>query len=124
MNVTGIKLSWVVVKDLKAAIEFYTKVVGLKLVQDSSELGWAELSGPDGSILGIAQENPQMDNKAGTNAVVTVTVEDIEAARKSFLEKGANLIGEVIEVPGHVKMQTFTDKDGNFLQLVESLDEK
>lgn len=122
MNVTGIKLSWIVVKDLKSAIEFYTKIVGLKLMQDISELGWAELSGDDGSILGIAQESPQMENKAGTNAVVTITVENIEAARKSFVEKGANLIGEVEEIPGHVKMQTFTDKDGNFMQLVQTLD--
>lgn len=122
MNVTGIKLSWIVVKDLNSALKFYTQVVGLKVLQESPEFGWAELSGPDGSVLGIAQENPQMSNKAGTNAIVTVSVKDIDLARESFLKQGANLVGDVEVVPGHIKMQTFIDQDGNFMQLVQTLD--
>ena len=121
-HVKGIKLSWIVVKDLQSAIQFYTEVVGLTLKSESPEYGWAELSGPEGSVLGIAQENPQEETKAGTNAVITITVDDLEAARSSFLQKGAKLVGEVMEVPGHVKMQTFQDADSNTMQLVELLD--
>jgi predicted enzyme related to lactoylglutathione lyase len=119
MATLGIQLSWIVVKDLEAAIAFYTKVVGLTLKEKHPEYGWAELSGPEGARLGISQESPQMDQKAGANAVMTVTVSDLEEARVHFLKQGAKLIGEVIEVPGHVKMQTFADSDGNILQLVE-----
>lgn len=121
MKVLGINLSWIVVKDLDSAIKFYTDTVGLTLRNKSPEHHWAELSGPDGSTLGIAQESSYMENKAGSNAVVTITVDDIEVARNSFLKKGAKLLGEVMEVPGHVKMQTFMDNDHNVMQLVQLL---
>jgi len=120
-NTLGINLSWIVVKDLKIAIKFYTEVVGLQLREHHEEFGWAELSGAEGAILGIAQENPKMNEIAGTNAVVTVTVIDLDKARDDFTKKGAKLVGDVLEVPGHVKMQTFLDKDGNKLQIVQLL---
>jgi len=123
MIVKGIKLSWIVVKDLQSALKFYTQVVGLTLHEHNLEFGWAELSGPEGSRLGLAQESDQMEIKAGKNAITAITVEDIETARSAFLKQGAKLVGEVIEVPGHVKMQTFEDADGNTLQIVQKLDD-
>lgn len=115
----GISLSWIVVKDIDAAIKFYTETVGLKLNEYSPEFGWAELSGPEGAILGLAKESVEQDAIAGTNAVVTVTVDSIDKAREEFLQRGVKLVGDVMEIPGHVKLQTFQDKDGNSLQLVE-----
>ena len=120
----GISLSWIVVKDVKEAIKFYTETVGLTLREFNPEYGWAELMGPEGSALGIAQEDMEQNIKAGTNAIVTVTVDDINKARSDFLKRNVTLVGDVIEVPGHVKMQTFQDKDGNTMQLVEILGEK
>lgn len=119
MKMQGIFLSWIVVKDLKAAIKFYTEIVGLELKNVSEELGWAELSGPHGTMLGIAQENPKEKVKAGSNAVVTISVDNIVSAKEEIAKKGARLLGDVIEVPGEVKLQTFVDSDGNMLQLVE-----
>jgi predicted enzyme related to lactoylglutathione lyase len=118
MKVNGISLGWVVVKSLEDAIKFYTETVGLEMSQHTPEYGWAEFKGDDGAILGVAQENDQLDFKAGNNAVMCISVADMDVAIKHYMEKGANLVGEVIEVPGHVKMQTFIDKDGNAFQLV------
>lgn len=120
MVVQGIFLSWIVVKDIKTALKFYTEVVGLKLREYHEQYGWAELVGPDGAALGIAEESPQEAIKAGSNAVITVSVDNLEEARQEFIKKGVSLMGDVIDVPGHVKMQTFADQDGNTLQLVES----
>lgn len=122
MNTEGIYLSWIVVKDIKKAIEFYTHVVGLTLKEFHPEFNWAELSGPGGSTLGIGQEGSESPMKAGVNAVVTISVTDLDVALKHYREKGATLVGEVIEIPGHVKMQTFTDSDGNTMQIVQKLD--
>lgn len=121
MKVQGMKLAWIVVKDLDAAIKFYTESVGLTLMNKNTEHNWAELSGPDGFVLGMGQESPYMDNKAGSNAVMTIEVDDIIAARNSFEKKGITLLGDIMEVPGHVKMQTFMDSDRNVMQLVQCL---
>ena len=120
MKVTEIGLSWIVVKDIKNAVSYYTNVVVLKLVEFHEEFGWAELEGYEGGTrLGIAQENPQEHVKAGTNAVITFTVADLEEAKQELLKKGAKCQGDIIEVPGHVKMQTVIDNDGNCFQLCE-----
>lgn len=119
MKVQGIKLGWIVVKDLSKAIDFYTNVVGLTLKERVDEFGWAELQGPEGCILGIAQENDEM--KAGSNAVMAISVADMDEAIAHYKAKGASLQGDIIEIPGNVKMQNFVDADGNLFQLVQEL---
>jgi predicted enzyme related to lactoylglutathione lyase len=128
-NVVGIHMAWVVVDDLEKAVKFYTETLGLSLLQLTKEYGWAELSGPSGTRLGLAELNEQSEKwdgasvKPGDNAVVTITVKDIDAASQSYLEKGVRLLGKVMEVPGEVKLQTFQDPYGNVFQLAELLRE-
>lgn len=122
MKVKEMGLSWIVVKDIKAAIQYYTNVVGLKLAEFNEQYGWAELEGHEGGArLGLAQECPQEKMKAGQNAVVTFTVGDLDKAKSEMVKKGAKFEGEVLEVPGHVKMQTVVDGDGNRFQLCQLL---
>lgn len=120
MTVKEIGLSWIVVKDIKSAVKYYTEVVGLKLMEMSEEYGWAELEGHEGGCrLGIAQENPKENVRPGQNAIVTFTVASLEKTKAQMVKKGAKCEGEVIEVPGHVKMQTVIDADGNRFQICE-----
>lgn len=120
MKVKEIGLSWIVVKNLKAAVKYYTDVIGLKLMEMNEEYGWAELEGHEGgSRLGIAQENPSEQVKAGQNAVMTFTVANLDKAKEAMVKKGAKCEGDVLEVPGHVKMQTLVDNDGNRFQICE-----
>jgi predicted enzyme related to lactoylglutathione lyase len=121
MEVKGIHLSWIVVKNIESAIKFYTEVVGLTLREFSKEYGWAELSGADGARLGIAEHCDASEVPVGGNAVVTITVTDIEIAKNEFVNKNVTLIGDILEVPGHVKLQTFKDADGNTFQLCQLL---
>lgn len=51
--------------------------------------------------------------------MITFTVADLEEAKQELLKKGAKCQGDIIEVPGHVKMQTVIDNDGNCFQLCE-----
>ena len=51
----------------------------------------------------------------------TFTVPDIKKAIGEMSKKGVKLIGEMMEVPGHVKLQFFVDADGNTFQIVEEL---
>ena len=122
MNVKSIDMTWLVVKDFKAALEFYTKVVGLKLMESSEEWGWAELQGHEGgSRLGIARTSSEEKLGPGSNAVPTFSVASLEVAAAEMEKKGAKRVGDVMEVPGHVKMLLFKDADGNHFQMVEML---
>lgn len=122
MKTQGIYLAWITVKNIEKAIAFYTKVVGLELKEYHEKFAWAEFAGPGGAILGIGEEDSKASIKAGTNAVVTISVENLVKAKSHFVAEGAHLIGETIEIPGEVRMQTFLDIDGNMLQLVQKLD--
>lgn len=122
MHVKEMGLAWIVVQDFKKAIQFYTEVVGLKLCEVQEEYGWAELSGQDGGFrLGIAQKNEQEGIAPGQNSILTLTVENLDGALNELREKKTRLIGNVMEVPGQVKMQMIQDEDGNHFQLVELL---
>lgn len=117
-------LAWITVSDINKAKKFFTEVVGLQVRTDTAEYGWLELVAKDGgSALGIGQSNPNESTvKAGDNAIVTFTVDDIDQAKSEFEQKNVTLIGDIVEVPGHVKMLFFTDFDGNKFQIVQILD--
>jgi predicted enzyme related to lactoylglutathione lyase len=122
MVVKSTELCWLVVADLKQAVEFYTKTLGLKLLNITEEHGWAELQGKDGgTMIGLCQDSAHSSVKPGFNAVMTFTVDDMDKARKELEARGVVLVGPVVEVPGHVKMQDFFDKDNNRFQLVQQL---
>lgn len=123
MKNKGIGLVWIVVKDLNTAIEYYTEVLGFKLRTRDDQMGWAELVGDEGAMLGLSVDSDFSPLKPGQNGAVTITVPNLEQARSEVEKKGAHLLGDIMEVPGEVKLQTLKDKDGNLLQLVELLRE-
>lgn len=124
MAIKQMGLAWIVVSDLPKAIKFFTETVGLKLNQYHEDFGWAELSGTDGkgAMLGLAQSSAEESHQPGQNAVITMSVDNMVKSKEELTRKGVKWIGDVLEVPGHVKLQLFKDLDGNSFQLVESLD--
>jgi len=121
MKTLGLQLVWITVSDIKMAIQFYTDVIGFKLLEFNEDYGWAELSGEQGAWLGLAQAQPESEFKPGANAVPTITVENLDVALKELEKNKVLLIGSIQEVPGEVRMQTFTDRDGNTFQLCQIL---
>lgn len=125
MSTKGNYLSWIVVSNIDEARKFFAEVLGLKENAYAPEFKWAEFQGKNGGgLIGIGEYDKQSDIPAGSNAVLTFSVDDIVIAKKELMEKGAKMLGEIIEIPGHVKMQSFSDKDGNYFQIVESTEEK
>lgn len=124
MRAKSIKLAWIMVKDLKKAVQFYTETAGLKLVSMDEQWNWAELSGYEGGAhLGIGQISSDQPDiiQPGQNSVLTFTVENMEKACQEMSKKGAKLVGGVQEIPGHVKLQMVQDQDGNYFQIVEEI---
>lgn len=123
MAIKKMELAWIVSTDLNKAKEFYQDVLGLQVKNFTPEHKWMELVGKDGGLsLGVGEYNPEMPDEPGQNAVMTLTVDDIEETILDLESKGIEFIDEVMEVPGHVKMITFKDPDGNKFQLVEHIE--
>ena len=119
-------LAWITVADYQKARDFFVKTLGMKVLNETPEYGWGEFGAHEGGAsLGVAQVNPQHSSeKPGSNAIMTFTVDDIVAKKRELESKGVKFEGHIIEVPGHVKMATFIDKDGNKFQIVEDLSAK
>jgi predicted enzyme related to lactoylglutathione lyase len=126
MAIKSIDLGWIVISDIKKSKQFFKDVLGLTLVNETPEYGWMELVGKEGGCsLGVGQSRGEHPvEKLGQNTVLTFTVDDLVKTIKELQAKGVTFIDEIVEVPGHVKMITFVDPDGNKFQLCEQLGDK
>lgn len=123
-------LAWISVADIQQSKKFFTDVLGLQISSDSAEYGWLELKASgDTFLLGVGQAQDDKKEGCGSvlpghNAIVTMTVDDLIKVKAILAQKSVKMLGDIIEVPGHVKMQLFADLDGNKFQLVQMLDGK
>lgn len=106
------------VADRHASTQWYSQHLGFKLVFDSDEMGWSEMStNTAGVTLGFGdQESP-----APGNCVPVFGVDDVDAARKALEASGVTFDGDVITAEGMVKITTFYDPDNNALMIAEDL---
>ncbi|MES2212769.1 MAG: VOC family protein [Pseudomonadota bacterium] len=121
------KLAWITVNDFERSQKFFSETLGLSIDACAPEYGWMELKGSEGGMmLGVGQASPHnpegCNDQPGQNAIMTMTVDDLDAAMAVYQNKGLTFTGTVLEIPGHVKMVRFADPDGNQFQLVQELD--
>lgn len=119
MSHLSMDLAWIVVDDFKAAVKYYTEVVGLKLMELNEAMGWAELQGENGARIGIGKKHEMSNILPGQNAILTFTVSDLDQTKAQMVQKGAQCVGDIVEIPGHVRMQLVKDLDGNQFQIVQ-----
>ena len=92
---------------------------GFELAFRADEAGWAELVTPTAGVtLGLGQ-NEEVDGAGGTTPVFGVV--DVDAAKADLEAKGVRFDGDVVEVPGMVRLATFFDPDGNSYMFAQSL---
>ncbi len=107
----------VMVSDMDRAIDFYTRVLGLKL---TTRVGsdWAEVETP-GLAIGLhpAGHGP----KPGTAGAISLGFDvegSIETAMRTLEQRGVRFQGPVVD-NDPVKLAFFGDPDGNPLYLCE-----
>lgn len=123
--IKGTELSWITVSDMKKAKNFFVDTLGLDIFESNEECGWLEIGGEEGARIGIAQTNPNCgDFTPGQNAIITLSVDNLDEVMEKLKSKGVKFVGEVQVVPEIVKMVLFLDLDGNKFQLVEELSSK
>lgn len=107
---------WFWVAEMDRAVDFYTGRLGLELRMRHGD-DWAEVDG-GGIRIGL-------HGGAGTGAsplpggTVVFEVDDLDLAKASLEQKGLAFDEHLGEVPGYARYASFTDPDGNAMQLIE-----
>lgn len=115
----GLGMSCLTVSDIKAAKKLFVDVLGLEMVEHAQQYNWMEFKGPDGGIIGVGEACG--DTKPGVNATLSISVDNIEKAKATMETKGIKFTGDIMEIPGHVKLAPFVDEDGNEFFLAQKL---
>lgn len=100
------------VKNVPAAVKFYSE--GLGLTVKTSSPGWGELDADGTTIALHGAENPQ----GGDSPILSFHVDDVYATIASLEEMGAKLEGRVRE-PSFGKVAAMRTPDGHLVSLLQ-----
>ena len=107
------------VTSMDRSIPWYTDVLGMTLLYRRDDIAWCELStGVDKVNVGLS-ENQAVG--AGGGAILTFGVTDLDAAKAALDAAGVRQDGEIMEIPGMVRLLTFYDPDGTALMFYQDL---
>jgi catechol 2,3-dioxygenase-like lactoylglutathione lyase family enzyme len=119
MSVGPVDRVWFWVADMDRAVAFYTDVLGLGLEHRHGN-EWTELkAGPVRLALHGAAEGREHP----PGGVVVFEVDDLDASRFALEMRGVVFDPHVGEVEGRARFASFTDPDGNRLQILEYYEE-
>lgn len=107
------------VSSLDTAIPWYQEVLGMRLLYRRDDIAWCELS------TGVSRVNVGLSAREqvreGGGATLTFGVENIEAAKAALDSARVRQDGDIMEIPGMVRLLTFYDPDGNALMFYQDL---
>jgi len=114
-----IKTVWCItfhVSDLKKAAKFYKEVLGLeKKYEFSSYVGFE-----CGEVeIGLIPKLREREQAAPLSPSAEFLVDDVEKFYRELKNKNVKFVKELHEEPWGGKQATFTDPDGNILEIVQ-----
>lgn len=107
------------VTNLDAAVAWYEKVLGFRLLNRVEDIGWCELTTDvPGVTVGLAQSEHVPQGGGATNVW---SVADIDQAKAHLDAHKVRQDGDIQHIPGLVKLLTFFDPDGNAMMFAQPL---
>jgi predicted enzyme related to lactoylglutathione lyase len=103
------------VSDLGRAVNFYHDVLGLRLLRRDAD-NWAEFDAGGRRFALHSATEGQPVIPGGATAVFAV--EDLDRAKAELARRGVEF-GHEGDVGGYARFASFTDPDGNTVQLIE-----
>lgn len=113
----------IVVSDMDRAVEFYTGVLGLRLVRDGRSRGGEKKSfiGTESEVIVALTEDRKRGGggfeSAGGVHHIAFRVDDVEKAAQVLKERGVEFIEEKISEDGKITAYHFLDPDGLELEI-------
>ena len=105
------------VTDLDRSIAWYRDVLGFELLYRSDDIRWCELkSGVERVNVGLSERR---EAGGGGGSTLTFGVRDLEAAKAELDRHGVRQDGDIVEIPGLVRLLTFFDPDDNALMFYQ-----
>ena len=111
----GVDHVWFWVTDMDRAVTFYRDALGLGVVSRHGE-EWAEL---DAGAIRIGLHGSGEERSAPRGGTVVFAVDDLDLAKAALQERGVSFEDHLGEVPGIARYASFSDPDGNSMQLIE-----
>ena len=111
---------WFWVADMDRAIAFYKDTLGLELLRRHGD-EWAEL---EGKSLRLALHGAGNDRELPEGGALVFEVDDLDEAKFALELKGVRFDAHLGEVEGRARFASFTDPDGNRLQILEHYQER
>jgi catechol 2,3-dioxygenase-like lactoylglutathione lyase family enzyme len=104
------------VSDLKRAARFYQQILGLEKKYEYSSYVGFECGGVE---IGLAPKLTEGQRVRGLSPSVQFLVEDVEKMYMELKNEGVKFTKELHEEPWGGRQATFTDPDGNILEIVQ-----
>jgi catechol 2,3-dioxygenase-like lactoylglutathione lyase family enzyme len=114
-----IKTVWsitICVSELEKAAKFYEETLGLEKKYEYSSYVGFECGGVEIGLIPKIKEGQKVSTVSPS---VEFLVDDAEKVYKELKNKGVNFIKELHEEPWGGKQATFTDPDGNILEIAQ-----
>jgi len=116
MTLRGLDHVYYWTSDMERAVRFYRDALGLTLLRREGDT-WAlfEAGGPRFALHGLVEGHAV--SAGGATAVFAV--DDLDDARRRLEEEGVRFHNRVGEVAGYARFASFSDPDGNTVQVIE-----
>jgi predicted enzyme related to lactoylglutathione lyase len=101
--------------DIERSFDFYTKKLGIPLLQRWPKM-FAILAGE--VRISIFQSD---EVSAVGNIEIILRAHDIEAAKATSIANGLTLAQDIVEAPGFMRFYTLEDPDGNVIHIAQYL---
>ena len=105
------------VTDLDRSIAWYRDILGFELLYTAEDIAWCELKTPVARVNVGLSERQQAGGPGGSTLTFGVT--DIGAAKAELDRHGVRQDGEIVDIPGLVRLLTFFDPDDNALMFYQ-----
>jgi len=110
------------VRDINVSIDFYTRVLGLRLRMRAGD-NWAEIDGGPCVVIALHPPEPPHTPAPGTPGSITIgfnVTGNLDVTVKTLSQRGVQFHGPIVD-DQHVRLAFFADPDGNPLYLAQVL---